>query len=98
MKLRHAAALALVGWYLMLPPPFGQASLDQWDILSAFDTAQECENHKSELLRVVSDPKQFAKFAAEAKKQDPTWNRDTAISRIQGSECVSTDDPRLKRN
>jgi hypothetical protein len=44
MNLRHAAALALVGWYLMVPPVFSpmgnhprafnnlNASLNKWDI------------------------------------------------------------------
>ena len=49
MNLRHAAALALVGWYLMSPPiqafkespvPELSAPLSQWTSVSAFDTAQ----------------------------------------------------------
>jgi hypothetical protein len=51
MKLRHAAALALVGWYLMIPPalPNGQpnlgAPLSQWGQGGDFDTAAAC--HKA---------------------------------------------------
>jgi hypothetical protein len=31
MALRHAAALALVGWYLVVPPPTHSAGLDSAD-------------------------------------------------------------------
>lgn len=45
MKLRHAA-LASVGWYLMLPPPrrpiFPYAPLAAWEWVGSFDTAAEC--------------------------------------------------------
>ncbi len=41
MTLRHAAALALVGWYLMYPPTPNRP-LSQWEILNIFDSATEC--------------------------------------------------------
>jgi hypothetical protein len=49
MKPHHAAALALVGWYLMLPPVTSDgriqkdASLSRWYIISNFETKEECE-------------------------------------------------------
>jgi hypothetical protein len=46
MKLRHAAALALVGWYLMVPPIRDGKVIDvpvsQWEHLDSFDSAREC--------------------------------------------------------
>jgi hypothetical protein len=52
MKLRHAAALALVGWYLMTPPITGdmkevwinyKAPLDEWTIIGErFDSKEGC--------------------------------------------------------
>ena len=56
MKPRHAAALALVGWYLMLPPPAlnhlgdqrflpdaeAGAPLWRWTIVGSYDTAAAC--------------------------------------------------------
>jgi hypothetical protein len=53
MKPRHAAALALVGWYLMLPPVVGgkhhwhldlSAPLSQWHSVARYDTATQCTN------------------------------------------------------
>jgi len=54
MLIRHAAALALVGWYLMVPPLFKQginsnAPLSDWDQKGAFDTADKCEEARSRL-------------------------------------------------
>ena len=56
MKPRHAAALALVGWYLMVPPPGpprstgantappnDTAPFNQWTIRNSYDSAQACE-------------------------------------------------------
>jgi len=49
MKPRHAAALALVGWYLMLPLRKGTAILDDapiasWKRVDSFDSASECRD------------------------------------------------------
>ncbi len=56
MNPRHAAALALVGWYLMMPPPqFDPAThlpnggpnldapLSDWRNEGSFDSAKECQ-------------------------------------------------------
>jgi hypothetical protein len=57
MKLRHAAVLALVGWFLMVPPYVGppypksrnrhfdfNAPLNQWDRRGYFNSQDECED------------------------------------------------------
>src|SRR3979490_3004768 len=49
MKPRHAAALVLVGWYLMTPPvrPDGSvnvaAPLSKWKTSNTYDAADECK-------------------------------------------------------
>jgi hypothetical protein len=57
MKSCHAAALALMGWYLMIPPPkttrwtrywFGQ--LRDWQVANSFDTAKECEDYRRQMI------------------------------------------------
>src|SRR5208337_304353 len=51
MKLHHAGALALVGWYLMVPPlgPDGwwdrSAPLPKYKVMDSFDTAKECRDN-----------------------------------------------------
>jgi hypothetical protein len=46
MNLRHAAALALIGWYLMAPP-YGDTRpkipLSEWDTQRVFDSARDCD-------------------------------------------------------
>ena len=43
MNSRHAAALALLGWYLFTPPPGAEAPIAEWNHVGSFDTARECE-------------------------------------------------------
>ena len=58
MKPRHTAVLALLGWYVMVPPhricvncphyfqpdPLN-ASLDKWEMVHRFDTLTKCEEN-----------------------------------------------------
>jgi hypothetical protein len=104
MKLHHAAALALVGWYLMLPPlrpdgprsdpPKGSdrvkadlsAPLSQWEAISTgkpFGTKKECEAYPEHLKKLLHDPKKPG-----AERALKYW--------FDRSQCVSTDDPRMK--
>jgi hypothetical protein len=95
MKPRHAAALALVGWYLMLAPWEGNriantdAPLSEWTINYSFDSAADCE-------------------AMRQSKIDMGWK---ILSRMDATpvergtadiflyqKCIATDDPRLKGN
>ena len=104
MQPRHAAALALVGWYLMVPTPFNDNSLrydptlplSKWKIVGSFDSADDCakiqayqEKQSNHVLKTIKDID---------KLKDP--NEPTAEQRdaflLGMSECVSTDDPRLK--
>ena len=66
MKPLHAAALALVGWYLMVLPtaheedwqpgsPPTTASLSDWFIWNSFDAADACENAKDALFWRASE-------------------------------------------
>jgi hypothetical protein len=93
MNLRHAAALALVGWYLMMPPPrtVGDhfetnfyAPLSKWTMIRRFDLQPQCE------------------AAREAYQQKPTGNliimlgATEAQATTKASRCVADDDPLLK--
>ena len=58
MKFHHAAALALAGWYLMVPPvqqssqlaPNPHAPLKDWSQEGAFDTVERFATAKTELF------------------------------------------------
>jgi hypothetical protein len=90
MKLRHAAALALTGWYLMIPPEVGygppiiqyQAPLTKWARAKTFDSEKACRKE----LRAWSTVKgPFDNYAQQR-----------AADRFQRGRCVPADDPRLK--
>ena len=85
MKPRHAAALVLAGWYLMMPPARnGKAVPDalpliEWAHIDSFDSAEQCRNAGLDL-------------AIRAKERGDQ-NR---IASALAFECIATDDPRLK--
>jgi len=64
MNPRHAAALALVGWYLMQPTVFGkqghqafdnsEAEISEWTAVSSYDSAAQCEKAKANLYNLPS--------------------------------------------
>jgi hypothetical protein len=54
MNPRHAAALALVGWYLIMPPADTQTGgnlvkvpIKGWRKIAAYDTEAECRNRRT---------------------------------------------------
>jgi hypothetical protein len=105
MNPRHAAALALVGWYLLIPPVFSpmgnhprafndlSASLNKWDIQASFESETSCVKEKE---RIRNEAPLRLKFAHEHPDQDHNGNIVAVAEAWQRSECVATDDPRLK--
>ncbi len=84
MNPRHAAALALVGWYLMVPPNGGGPVSGKWIINSSYDSAKECEK-AGEKLR-------------ENTQYVLRRNPDAPGIEFMAATCIATDDPRLKGN
>jgi hypothetical protein len=98
MRLRHVAAFALVGFYLITPPVTESGlfvavdprlSLSMWDIQGTFDTKDECEKQRAQLKEDNPEP-------------TGPWHRGDAVRNSQAQalrngQCVSTDDPRLKK-
>jgi len=89
MGLRHAAALALMGWYLMVPPPLphsrghGQIEpLSRWIVARTFESKKACDAERRHLSKL--DP------GAEVAGDDPP------AYQVYDAECFATDDPRLK--
>jgi len=105
MNLRHAAALALVGWYMLIPPVFSpmgnhprafndlNASLNRWDIQGSFESNASCEKEKE---RIRNEAPLRIKFAREHPDQDQNGNIVAVAEAWRRAECVATDDPRLK--
>jgi len=103
MKLCHATALALVGWYLMAPPIQHEgsrtfvnveASLGDWEIIHKYDSADDCQDGKdalpAELLATVPTPEPGRSKVDQAKIYG------LIDDRAFGAKCVANDDPHLK--
>jgi len=100
--LRHAGALALVGWYLMIPPSTDkQAALRQWELVASYDSASACEDglrdSKVQARADYDHPSPVPKTWAHSTKDWSAYNR-WVDERWLAAQCIATDDPRLKGN
>jgi hypothetical protein len=99
--LRHAAALALVGWALISPPPTGDgpdlgAPVNEWLVIHrGFATVRQCEDYRDHVQiwfgyanlteRTYSPPKREVE---KGSNSPPQFH--------EGWRCTPDDDPRLK--
>jgi hypothetical protein len=105
MKLHHAAALALTGWYLMLPPlhfvgpasdPYSLAIVDsaaplsRWLAMMTFKTLQECDDFSAHLARNLRQSVNTERDKKDVETLIEIW--------LDKYQCVATEDPRLKKN
>lgn len=90
MKLHHIAAIALVGWYLMMPP-WGKlnAPLSEWVIYQSFDSAEVCAVARKSLVDYQGNYKGMAMTLTTQSGGNLQFDGSVAT-------CIATDDPRLK--
>ena len=103
MRLRHAAALALVGWYLMVPPRGAQEEkpLSEWAAMGAFDSSGECtaaqhdlvENARKDFKKRYGKAADRASIAAATGRASSTQELDQI--NLLSAQCVASDDPGL---
>ena len=94
----RTAALASLGWYLMVPPPNtflnNPKSFQGWNTQGSYDTARECESvaarWQQEMRQSVGCDR-LAEPASQGKDCVPfeLW--------LEAYQCVETTDPRLLR-
>jgi hypothetical protein len=95
MKARHAAALALVGWYLIQPPGMdATVPLNQWPIHHRFDSIAECEAR----IHKLDDAVRSSAYQARLGSLGLSPELEHGSFAVRNSKCISTDDPRLKPN
>jgi hypothetical protein len=105
MRIWHAAALALVGWYLIMPPTVGpylrldKSALDsRWHIIQSFDTATACEGYLQEMKEGTGasyhEYSVAPKFETEGRKKMHDMGIPT--SAVTAARCIFSDNPRLK--
>ena len=90
MNPHHAAALALVGWYLMLPtagntPPH----FARWEIVRSFDTAIACKEAADHWrISTAAAVREFAKDKT-AGKESPSRDCASPRRRIREIEAAN---------
>jgi len=105
MKPCHAAVLALVGWYLMMPPfvkvgpgprdpgrdrvPDSDAPLSKWFWAGSFDSVDACQRSQE---KEISRTQRRNSLSPSPPAETGT-NVKTALQRAR---CIDSDDPRLK--
>jgi hypothetical protein len=103
MKPLHASALAVVIWYLMIPPIGADnkidphAPLSQWRKGVSFQSQKECDDSLKDAIQNPMTPAEYqaaAKATRKAKMKPLTMSEMT--KRTAESQCVAGDDPRLK--
>jgi hypothetical protein len=95
MKPRHAAALALVVWYLMVPPHNRSLStpLFAWvGPKKTFSSLDECSKVRKQLFEGVQ---QFMQEPVVEKRLRTPQERQDFASGVAQSRCIASDDPRL---
>ena|SRR5208337_381242 len=99
MNIRHAAALALVGWYLMAPPFHhkntgvidsveSEAPLSTWTLIDSFDTAAECRSGHEKNIAAE-------RLSGQSSHLSPEIEAVRVLAAFH-AQCIATDDPRLK--
>jgi len=100
MKLRHAAALALVGWYLMLPPVRSTSPLSPATKMAA--TRSDCYDANAPISRWQTIEAFDTAEQCKAASSKSAWSHrqhglDCGLaSAWLDAQCIATDDPRLK--
>ena len=102
LKSRHLAALAIVGWYLMMPPDSAriphdvdsETPLSRWITVTSFDTEDTCEKALTDLQNNQQDPITLDKTGKLKRLQ----KNDAALGKARSlnAACVASDDIRLK--
>jgi hypothetical protein len=104
MNLRHAAAFALVGWYLVMPPPLTSnpnkpdliAPLSKWIVREQFDTASKCKKSRQVVTPLEHDPNFQPAAETAARQQGQVFSVEKWRAFAEPQKCIASDDPRLK--
>lgn len=106
MKIRHAAALLLMGWILMVPPDStiphsvdSAAPLSRWREIAEFDNAGDCRKAlvtlqtKNPDFPATLDPTGERRGFKKRQPADP----ELAHARVSNATCIASDDPRMAK-
>lgn len=104
--MRHAAALALVGWYLMVPPNKNEDTpLSEWIVRRTYDSAEECQAGASNERAQAAAKLRYYDNLTASERQNLEHNQEALDREIADNEsidasfrsaCIEKGDPRLK--
>ncbi len=104
MSFRHATALVVIAWYLMIPPigidnkVDAHAPLSQWRKGVKFDSQKECADSLKDAIENPMTPDEYrAAAAATRKAKMHLLSKSEMTKRTAESQCVAEDDTRLKK-
>jgi hypothetical protein len=88
--LKHAA-LAVMGWYLMVPP-YGnvRAPLSRWYLVSSYDNAVDCEDARQGTVT------QLRKHPQQQIPDRPQWRNGEWADLLESGRCVDGKDLPLR--
>lgn len=105
LKFRHAAAIALTGWYLMVPPGTCKpewisegkplpcaAPLSEWIVTLSFSSREKCDAERRADISYGNQEMANANDSDDKMLVDSTKK---IYWRALTERCISTDDPRL---
>jgi hypothetical protein len=109
VNFRHAAALALVGWVLLLPPlvlprsevrpePLDvdrKAPLSEWIREDSFERAEDCEKARKALPDEVRNQRSVV-IPGKMGAAEIEQSHANLVRGARYAQCVATDDPHLK--
>jgi hypothetical protein len=88
MKLRHAAALIPMVWYLLIPPAGGDehSALNLWQMVNVFESEEACQAGRQK----------YYNDGIELLKMGKTSTAAEESRRFTHAACAAADDPRLQ--
>jgi hypothetical protein len=107
MKRQHAAALVLVGWYLMVPPNKNDdmTPISGWIVRHTYDSAEACQAaQRKERDEATAKLRQYDSMS-DLQRRNLEHNQETLDQEMADkdgfdtawhSACIESDDPRLK--
>jgi hypothetical protein len=106
MKPRHAVALALVGWYLMVPPNKNEDTpISDWIVGHSYDSARACQDAlMKERAQAATKQRQYD-MMTDLQRRNLEHNQDALNQEMADSDsfyfafhsaCIESGDPRVK--
>ena len=93
MNFRHAAALALVGWYLMVPYEGTGPNFGGWTIRATFEKRTDCESAAAKLRADGYGSSAVDRVGPSDSKDE---DRASQIWQEENAKCLAYDDPHPK--